>query len=97
MDRVTQSNAAGAEESASAAQELNAQAENMRMAVADLLAMIGHVRNSDSVQISMPTPKPRATMTVETHSPAKLRPGKPLGKPAPRKTPASQPSDADFA
>ena len=40
MDKVTQSNAAGAEESASAAEELNAQAECLKEAVGELLAMV---------------------------------------------------------
>jgi methyl-accepting chemotaxis protein len=41
MDKVTQSNAANAEESASAAEELNAQAENLKESVNDLLTMVG--------------------------------------------------------
>ncbi|MBN1345094.1 MAG: CZB domain-containing protein [Phycisphaerae bacterium] len=41
MDKVTQSNAAGAEESASASEELSAQAENVRSMVNDLVAMVG--------------------------------------------------------
>ena len=40
MDKVTQSNAASAEESASAAEELNAQAENLNEAVDQLLRII---------------------------------------------------------
>jgi methyl-accepting chemotaxis protein len=40
MDKVTQSNAASAEESASAAEELNAQAENLNDAVSQLLRII---------------------------------------------------------
>jgi methyl-accepting chemotaxis protein len=40
MDRVTQSNAATAEESAAAAEELNAQAETMKKSVADLLQLV---------------------------------------------------------
>jgi len=40
MDKVTQSNAASAEESASAAEELNAQAESLKAAVGDLLKMV---------------------------------------------------------
>jgi methyl-accepting chemotaxis protein len=50
MDQVTQSNAANAEESASAAAELNAQAENLKEAVHDLLTMVDGgkgARNSD--------------------------------------------------
>ncbi len=41
MDKVTQANAANAEESSSAAQELNAQAETMKEAVAELLGLVG--------------------------------------------------------
>lgn len=41
MDKVTQGNAANAEESASAAEELNAQAEAMKESAADLLKLVG--------------------------------------------------------
>jgi methyl-accepting chemotaxis protein len=41
MDKVTQSNAASAEESAAAAQELNAQAAQMKQSVAELMQMVG--------------------------------------------------------
>ena len=41
MDKVTQSNAASAEESAAAAQELSAQAEVMKESVAELLQLVG--------------------------------------------------------
>jgi methyl-accepting chemotaxis protein len=41
VDKVTQSNAATAEESAAAAQELNAQAEVMKQSVAELLQLVG--------------------------------------------------------
>jgi methyl-accepting chemotaxis protein len=46
MDKVTQSNAASAEESASAAEELNAQAETMRGAVKDLMQLVGSTREA---------------------------------------------------
>lgn len=41
MDKVTQGNAAGAEESAAAAEELNAQAEVMRQSIGELLELVG--------------------------------------------------------
>ena len=41
MDKVTQQNAANAEESASAAEELSAQAETMQGMVDELVAMVG--------------------------------------------------------
>ena len=40
MDKVTQANAANAEESAAAAEELNAQAETMKRSVGDLLRLV---------------------------------------------------------
>jgi hypothetical protein len=49
MDKVTQQNAANAEESASASEELSAQAEQMLMAVQDL---VGLVRSDANVNLS---------------------------------------------
>ena len=54
MDKITQSNAANAEESASAAEELNAQADTLKDAVADLLRLVdgdhaGHTRTAKAV------------------------------------------------
>jgi len=45
MDKVTQSNAAGAEESAAASEELNAQAEEMKSMVNELVMMVGGSAN----------------------------------------------------
>jgi ABC-type transporter Mla subunit MlaD len=50
MDRITQGNAASAEESASAAEELNAQAEAMRQAVGELLALVGTAQAESASQ-----------------------------------------------
>jgi methyl-accepting chemotaxis protein len=55
MDKVTQSNAASAEECASASEELSAQAENMKEAVADLIAI------SDGVKRDQQTAGPRTS------------------------------------
>ena len=46
MDKVTQSNAAIAEESASASEELNAQAKALKEAVSHLLALVGTTQES---------------------------------------------------
>ena len=46
MDKVTQNNAASAEESASAAEELNSQAELMKQSVMELLQLLGSNRES---------------------------------------------------
>ena len=45
MDKVTQSNAAGAEESASASEEMNAQAEEMKGMVNELINIVGGSTN----------------------------------------------------
>jgi len=58
IDKVTQSNAANAEESAAASEELNAQAEMLKSAVADLGSLIhGHQeRDFSSLALSSATP-----------------------------------------
>lgn len=64
MDKVTQSNAANAEETASASEELNAQAEELKSAVQELLIMVegSHVSNgvSQTPSLARPTPIRRA-------------------------------------
>ncbi|MCD6534945.1 MAG: CZB domain-containing protein [Deltaproteobacteria bacterium] len=52
MDKVTQQNAANAEESAAAAEELNAQAEQMNEFVGDLTAMVTGKRTSDAATMT---------------------------------------------
>ncbi len=47
VDKVTQQNAANAEESASASEEMNAQAEQMKVFVAELVAMVGASKNGN--------------------------------------------------
>ena len=49
MDKVTQQNAANAEESASASEELSAQAEQMNGIVGELMAMVGGINRSKSI------------------------------------------------
>ncbi len=51
MDRVTQQNAANAEESAAASEEMNAQAQQMREFVEGLVAVVGVSNKKISVQI----------------------------------------------
>jgi methyl-accepting chemotaxis protein len=50
MDKVTQQNAANAEESASASEELSSQAESMNQIVGDLVALVGGNRKSDTAK-----------------------------------------------
>ncbi|MEA1921847.1 MAG: methyl-accepting chemotaxis protein [Pseudomonadota bacterium] len=52
MDKVTQQNAANAEESAAAAEELNAQAEQMNEFVGDLTAMVTGKRSSGTTTMT---------------------------------------------
>lgn len=61
MDQVTQTNAATAEEAASAAAELNAQAGHLHEAVADLSQLFGR---DDHTPLAGPTIKPTITHTA---------------------------------
>jgi len=67
MDKVTQSNAASAEESASASEEMNAQAEQMKAMVDELVALVGDsrggVKHAPSVK---KTAKTRIQVAVPT-------------------------------
>jgi methyl-accepting chemotaxis protein len=63
MDKVTQSNAASAEESASASEELNALAETMRGSVAELLRLVGGNTGSSRVQHSDAPSRSLANLT----------------------------------
>ncbi len=55
MDKVTQSNASGAEESAAAAEELNAQAAAMQQSVTDLRRLITSTGENAPVSSTIPT------------------------------------------
>jgi methyl-accepting chemotaxis protein len=66
MDKVTQSNAANAEESAAAAEELNAQAETMKQTVAELLQLVGGDSGSSTSNSA-----PAATHPKPAYNPAK--------------------------
>ncbi|HLP01965.1 MAG TPA: methyl-accepting chemotaxis protein [Opitutaceae bacterium] len=76
MDKVTQSNAASAEESASAAEELNAQAEAMREAVGRLLAMVeGDRAAGPATATSSRAPSAQRTASAATRArPAAMLP-----------------------
>jgi methyl-accepting chemotaxis protein len=70
MDKVTQSNAANAEESAAAAQELNGQAAAMKESVAALLQLVGG--GGQTGVTPAPAPAPRSNP-----EPSKRRPAPP--------------------
>jgi methyl-accepting chemotaxis protein len=66
MDKVTQSNAAGAEESAAASEELSSQAEQMKNVVGQLMEL---VRGYDATESTVAKP-----LVVKSTSPAKPAP-----------------------
>ncbi len=71
MDKVTQSNAAGAEESASASEEMNAQAEEMKGMVNELINIVGGSTNGargDSAESQKRIPA-RKRARIATHIP----------------------------
>jgi methyl-accepting chemotaxis protein len=70
MDKVTQSNAATAEESAAAAEELNSQAEVMKQSVAELLELVGGRSNAGERK---PAAHSRPTQPVYAREPAARR------------------------
>ena len=70
MDKVTQSNAANAEESASASEELSSQAQNLNAMVADLVNIVGTTNSvsSDRVQLGAPVRRPVAQLLHASHA-----------------------------
>lgn len=70
MDKVTQSNAANAEETASAAEELNAQSEELRNAASQLAALVG-VKDGASVSHGSAHSTAKVTPHVHHHAPIK--------------------------
>jgi Methyl-accepting chemotaxis protein (MCP) signalling domain/Four helix bundle sensory module for signal transduction len=71
MDKVTQTNAANAEESAAASEELSAQAEQLRACVRDLSSLVGQVQGAVEAapQSFVPEPiraKPRKIASVSS-------------------------------
>jgi methyl-accepting chemotaxis protein len=80
MDKVTQSNAANAEESAAAAQELGSQAEVLKLTVTDLLRLVsGKSENGYSHQSPAPA-RPSGTAKVSREANARSIPTRNNGK-----------------
>jgi len=76
MDEIAQQNAANAEESASASEELNAQAMHMKEMVAALIRLVGESRDSNSRKGFIPTDEMDPedlpeTGTVQPYGPSK--------------------------
>jgi hypothetical protein len=103
MDKVTQSNAASAEECAAAAEELNAQAGAVKLAVAELTKLMGD-EGTQPGPVNSPVERQELGQLAVAVAPKKSTPAKAAngngGPPAPRKLePArrnSIPMDGDF-
>ena len=76
MDKVTQQNAANAEESASAAEEMNAQAEQMRSMVGELVVVVGGTEGHQAP--ASRSRKPAAKRSMGLQKPAGGRSSKAL-------------------
>ncbi|MDR3460630.1 MAG: methyl-accepting chemotaxis protein [Verrucomicrobiae bacterium] len=64
MDKITQTNAANAEESAASAEELNAQAETMKHSVAELLQLVGGQNRTEAVNPATSSGRAKAFNTA---------------------------------
>ncbi len=73
MEKVTQQNSANAEESASAAEQLSAQAEDMKEFIAALASLLGGNRKR-AVRIEFSSNADRKPLTVSTPTPRKALP-----------------------
>jgi methyl-accepting chemotaxis protein len=99
MDRLTQTNAASAEETASAAEEMNGQARHMKEFVADLQSVVGSasgpakpVKSRDGFSLrrkAKAAPKAPAALPAPTRRPASPAAGK-SAKAAPAEKPLGQ-------
>ncbi|HTI99212.1 MAG TPA: methyl-accepting chemotaxis protein [Dongiaceae bacterium] len=100
MDRVTQSNAASAQESAAAAQELNAQALVMQQAVNELLQLVGGVERQvaagSAAVPGVPAAKPAAAPKANGASNGRGHVGGMPAKLGGAKTRRAQPTASDF-
>ena len=74
MDKVTQSNAASAEESASAAEEMTAQAEALKEAVAELLRLVDGQKTYTGSSVKPSAARPVQHTTVTSTARAKATP-----------------------
>jgi methyl-accepting chemotaxis protein len=86
MDRITQSNAASAEEGAGAAEELNAQAQAIKTSLQALLALVGGSTQSRAHSATKPTT--HAPAPAHPHSPAAGK-GARIDRSKPHLSPAS--------
>ncbi|MFO1477538.1 MAG: methyl-accepting chemotaxis protein [Verrucomicrobiota bacterium] len=95
MDKVTQRNAANAEESAAAAQELNAQSMTMKDSVAKLAHLVNGGTAAGQVGSARAStkPAPRTTSAQHRNTPAPARSGQAAPAPQPARHPAPGAAD----
>jgi methyl-accepting chemotaxis protein len=74
MDKVTQSNAANAEESAAAAEELNAQAATLKQSVAELLQLVGGDNQAPPKVHYAASPRVKTHYQPAAHAPHRATP-----------------------
>jgi methyl-accepting chemotaxis protein len=77
MDKVTQSNAADAEESSAASEELNAQAKGIKSMVNELVAMVGGSVNREGGDLESGKLNKRPNISAKAHA---ALPGKTIKK-----------------
>jgi methyl-accepting chemotaxis protein len=88
MDKVTQSNAAAAEESAAASEQLSAQSEQVRGIVQDLTKLVGLQHNETTGAAGAPAQHKAAAAAVKTPPAAvkKVAAAAPVAKPVTKST-----------
>ena len=95
MDKVTQQNAANAEESASASEQLSAQAETMKESIGDLTALVSGRRASDNAARAPQSKSGRGNDGSRTvRPPRKQLPAK--SKPQAKPPAVQSPLDGEF-
>ena len=94
MDKVTQQNAANAEESASASEELSAQAESMNQAVQELVALVGGKTGQSCGHSTASQPRQR-TNRLDMADHAFHQIAKSVTKPVPRSEKTVEPDAAE--
>jgi len=98
MDKVTQSTAANAEESASASEELNAQAEQMKLYVRDLVKMVnGSDHHGSSTHYAGASHRPSEGAAEAAALPAATKPHPPVAAGGKRFTKVGRPGDLSSA
>jgi methyl-accepting chemotaxis protein len=83
MDRVVQSNAASAEESASAAEDLRSQAHGLQQTIVELTNLVGSLKGKQDAPDRRLTPGPATEMPLSPPEPAAFETESP-SHPAPR-------------